>query len=76
MVKLVRWPSGTGTAVKNIAGTAPRAGTASEGIIFVSDEKVTAVRAEVERAKKELERAKWEKELQKRVYEAEIEWFQ
>ena len=70
MVKLVRWPSGTGTAVKNIAGTA------SEGIMFVSDEEVAALRAEVERAKKELERAKWEKELQKRVYEAEIEWFQ
>ena len=55
----------------------------SEGIMFVSDEEVTALRAkverakkELERAKKELERAKWEKELQKRAYEAEIEWFQ
>ena len=76
MVKLVRWPSGTGTAVKNIAGTAPRAGTASEGIMFVSDEEVAGLRAEMERAKKELERAKWEKELQKRVYEADIEWLQ
>ena len=57
VVKLVRWPSGTGTAVKNIAGTAPRAGTASEGIMFVSDEEVAGLRAEMERAKKELERA-------------------
>ena len=48
----------------------------SEGIMFVSDDEVAALRAEVERAKKELERAKWEKELQKRAYEAEIEWFQ
>ena len=44
--------------------------------MFVSDEEVAALRAEVERAKKELERAKWEKEQQKRAYEAEIEWFQ
>ena len=62
--------------MKNIAGTAPRAGTASEGIMFVSDAEVAALRAEVERAKKELERAKWEKKLQKRMYEAEIEWLQ
>ena len=62
--------------MNNIAGTAPRAGTTSEGIMFVSDEEVAALRAEVERAKKELERAKWEKELRKRVYEAEIEWLQ
>ena len=48
----------------------------SEGIMFVSDDKVAALRAEVERAKKELERVKREKELQKRAYEAEIEWFQ
>ena len=53
----------------------------SEGIMFVSDEEVAALRAEMERAKKdfkrmqkELERAKWEEELQKRIYEAEIEW--
>ena len=76
VVKLVRWPSGTETAEKNMAGTALRAGTASEGIMFVSDEEDAALRAEVERAKKELERAKWEKKLQKRVCEAEIEWFQ
>ena len=51
--------------------------------MFVSDEEVAALRAEVERvkeelerAKKKMERAKWEKELQKRAYEAEIEWFQ
>ena len=69
--------------MKNIAGTAPRAGTASEGIMFVPDEEVAALRAEMERAKKnfermqkELEGAKWEKELQKRIYEAEIEWLQ
>ena len=51
--------------------------------MFVSDDEVTDLLAELERAKKELERAKkelekskWEKELQKRAYEAEIEWFQ
>ena len=51
--------------------------------MFVSDDEVAALRAEVERAKKELkrakkelERAKWEKELKKRAYEAEIEWLQ
>ena len=48
----------------------------SEGIMFVSDEEVSGLRAEVERAKKELERAKWEKELQKRAYESEIKWLQ
>ena len=44
--------------------------------MFVSDDEVAALRADVERAKKELERAKWEKELKKRAYEAEIEWLQ
>ena len=44
--------------------------------MFVSDDEATALRAEVERAKKELERTKWEKELQIRGYEAEIEWLQ
>ena len=48
----------------------------SEGIMFVSNEEVAALRAEVEKVKNELERAKWEKELQKRACEAEIEWFQ
>ena len=48
----------------------------SEGIMFISDDEVEALRAEVERAKKELERTKWEKELQIRGYEAEIEWLQ
>ena len=71
MVKLVRWPSGTGTAVKNIAGTAPRAGTASEGIMFVSDEKVAALRAEVERAKKDLARIRREGEAMKQKKEYE-----
>ena len=44
--------------------------------MFVSDDEVEVLRAEVERAKKELERMKWEKELQVRGYEAEIEWLQ
>ena len=44
--------------------------------MFVSYDEVAALRAEVERAKKELERTKWEKELQIRGYEAEIEWLQ
>ena len=55
MVKLVRWPSGTKTAVKNIAGTAPRTGTASEGIMVVSDEEVAALIAELERVRRETE---------------------
>ena len=54
VVKLVRWPSGTGTAVKNIVGTAPRAGTASVGIMSVSEE-VVALRADLEREQKEKE---------------------
>ena len=70
VVKLVRWPSGTGTAVKNIAGTAPRAGTASEGIMFVSDEEVAALRAKVERAKKDLARIRRKKEAMKQEKEA------
>ena len=65
MVKLVRWPSGTGTAVKNIAGTA------SEGIMFVSDEEVAALRAEVERAKKDLARIRREGEAMKQKKEHE-----
>ena len=44
--------------------------------MFVSDDEVKALRAEVERAKKELERTKWENELQIRGYEAESEWLQ
>ena len=44
--------------------------------MFVSDDEVAALRAEVEGAKKELEITKWEKELQIRGYEAEIEWLQ
>ena len=38
-------------SLKNIAGTAPRAGTASEGIMVVSDEEVT----ELERLQHEVE---------------------
>ena len=41
--------------VKNIAGTAPRAGTASEGIMVVLDEEVAALRAKLEKAKREVE---------------------
>ena len=33
--------------MKNIAGTAPRAGTASEGIMVVSDEEVAALKAKI-----------------------------
>ena len=75
MVKLVRWPSGTGTAVKNIAGTAPRAGTASVGIMSVSEE-VVALRADLERVQKEKETIRWEADVLKaktRECETEIE---
>ena len=41
-------------SVKNIAGTAPRAGTANEGIMVVSDEEVAALRAKLEKAKREV----------------------
>ena len=44
--------------------------------MFVSDDEVDALRAGVERAKKELERTKWGNELRLRGYEAEIEWLQ
>ena len=44
--------------------------------MFVSDDEVEALRAEVKRAKKELERTKWENELRLRGYEAEIECLQ
>ena len=56
-------------AEKNIAGTPPRAGTASEGIMPLSDEDGAALIAELEKAKKDLE-------LQKREFEAELAWFQ
>ena len=42
-------------SVKNIAGTAPRAGTAIEGIMVVSDEEVAALRATLAKAKREVE---------------------
>ena len=42
-------------SVKNIAGTAPRAGTASEGIMVVSDKEVAPLRAKLEKAKREVE---------------------
>ena len=81
--KLFRWPSGDRITELNIAGTATRAGTASEGIIVVSDEEVAALIAELERVRREteamqakLKRAKREKEIQKREYEAEIERLQ
>ena len=56
-------------AEKNIAWTAPRAGTASEGIMPLSDEDGAALIAELEKEKKDLE-------LQKREFEAELSWFQ
>ena len=52
----------TNISVKNIAGTAPRVGTASEGIMVESDEEVAALRAKMEREKKDLERIRREKE--------------
>ena len=75
VVNLVRWTSGTGTAVKNIAGTAPRAGTASVGIMSVSKE-VVALRADLERVQKEKETIRWEADVLKaktRECETEIE---
>ena len=45
--KLFRRPSGDRITELNIAGTAPRAGTASEGIMVVSDEKVAVLIAEL-----------------------------
>ena len=44
-------------SVENIAGTAPRAGTASEGIMVVSDEEVAALIAEFKRVQRERETA-------------------
>ena len=41
-------------SVKNIAGTAPRAGTASEGVMVLSEEDVAALRAELKKAKREV----------------------
>ena len=80
------WPKGDGKSEENIAGTAPRAGAASEGTMAVLEEEMAALRAELktklEREKKDLERtrretealqAKLEKEkreLRKREYEA------
>ena len=68
-------------SVKNIAGTAPRAGTASEGIMVVSvvsDEEVAALRAELERAKSErkLQKRAYEAELERLQYEVDLEWLQ
>ena len=59
--KLFRWPSGDRITELNITGTAPRAGPASEGIMVVSDEEVAALRAELEREKKDLERIRRER---------------
>ena len=42
---------------KNIAGTAPRAGTASQGITVVSDKEVVALIAEFKRVQRERETA-------------------
>ena len=53
--KLFRWPSGDQITELNIAGTAPRAGTASEGIMVLSDEEVAVLIAELERENKDLE---------------------
>ena len=56
-------------AEKNIAGAVPRAGTASEGIMPLSDEDGAVLIAELEKAKKDLE-------VQKREFEVELAWFQ
>ena len=40
--------------MKNIAETAPRAGIASEGVMVLSEEDVAALRAELEKAKREV----------------------
>ena len=61
--------------MKNIAGTAPRAGTASVGIMSVSKE-VAALRADLERVQKERETIRWEMDVLKakaRECETEIE---
>ena len=57
-------------AEKNIAGTAPRAGTASEGIMPLSDEDGAALIAELKREMREFERARREKETMKQETEA------
>ena len=61
--KIFRSPSGDRITELNIAGTAPRAGTASEGIMVVSDEEVAALRAKLEREKKDLERIRRERSV-------------
>ena len=53
--KLFWWPSGDRMTELNIAGTAPRAGTATEGFMVVSYEEVAALRVKLEREKKDLE---------------------
>ena len=65
-------------SVKNIAGTAPRAGTAREGIMVVSDEEVAALRVQMERAKSErkLQKRANEAELERLQYEVDLEWLQ
>ena len=57
-------------AEKNIAGTAPRAGTASEGIMPLLDKDGAALIAELKREMRELERARREKETMKQEKEA------
>ena len=57
-------------AEKNIAGTAPRAGTASEGIMPLLDEDGAALIAELKREMRELERVRREKETMKQETEA------
>ena len=60
-------------SAKNIAGTAPRAGTASEGIMVVSDEEVAALRVELER---KLQKRAYEVELERLQYKVDLEWLQ
>ena len=68
--KLFRWPSGDRITELNIAGTAPKAGTASDGIMVVSDEEVAVLIAELERENKDLESIRREKETIRRETEA------
>ena len=71
LVKLVRWPSGTGTAEKYIAETPPRGWESKD---------VAALRADLERVQREkettradLERVQREKEAGNREYEAKLD---
>ena len=72
------WPKGDGKREENIAGTAPRAGTASVGIMAVSEEEVAALSAELEEVarEKELQKRAYEAKLERLQYEVDLEWLQ